>query len=225
MKPYVLRYWESEFRWMSPQKSRSKQRLYRRKDIEMVLAIKTIWEAWATGDRLDFRGEFYSHTLMTPMFTPTDVEYGPPRVVLQRQRAGLDAVDVEAGDFHGPLPADKLSDLSPMCPAAATRPDAVDGISEGPYRSIARTSPPGVKAAKPSTAARATMSKPANAKGVLPSKVEELRLVERTPGLARGACHAHGAPSCPLEARSGCPAMASPTLPNNGRVVPLGYRQ
>ena len=37
VKPYVLRYWESEFRWMSPHKSRSKQRLYRRKDIEMIL--------------------------------------------------------------------------------------------------------------------------------------------------------------------------------------------
>jgi DNA-binding transcriptional MerR regulator len=42
VKPYVLRYWESEFRWMSPQKSRSKQRLYRRKDIEMILLIRRL---------------------------------------------------------------------------------------------------------------------------------------------------------------------------------------
>jgi DNA-binding transcriptional MerR regulator len=42
VKPHVLRYWETEFRWMSPPKSRSKQRLYRRKDIEMVLAIKKL---------------------------------------------------------------------------------------------------------------------------------------------------------------------------------------
>jgi len=42
VKPYVLRYWESEFRWMAPQKSRSKQRLYRRKDIEMILLIKKL---------------------------------------------------------------------------------------------------------------------------------------------------------------------------------------
>ena len=42
IKPYVLRYWESEFRWMAPQKSRSKQRLYRKKDIEMVLLIKKL---------------------------------------------------------------------------------------------------------------------------------------------------------------------------------------
>ncbi len=42
MKPYVLRYWESEFRWMAPQKSRSKQRLYRKRDIDMILLIKKL---------------------------------------------------------------------------------------------------------------------------------------------------------------------------------------
>jgi DNA-binding transcriptional MerR regulator len=42
VKPHVLRYWETEFRWMSPPKSRSKQRLYRRKDIEMILVIKRL---------------------------------------------------------------------------------------------------------------------------------------------------------------------------------------
>ena len=42
VKPHVLRYWETEFRWMAPPKSRSKQRLYRRKDIETILAIKKL---------------------------------------------------------------------------------------------------------------------------------------------------------------------------------------
>ena len=42
VKPYVLRYWESEFRWMAPQKSRSKQRLYRQRDIDMILLIKKL---------------------------------------------------------------------------------------------------------------------------------------------------------------------------------------
>jgi DNA-binding transcriptional MerR regulator len=42
VKPYVLRYWESEFRLMAPQKSRSKQRLYRQKDIETILQIKRL---------------------------------------------------------------------------------------------------------------------------------------------------------------------------------------
>ena len=40
MKPYVLRYWESEFRWMAPPKSRSKQRLYRQRDIDVILLLK-----------------------------------------------------------------------------------------------------------------------------------------------------------------------------------------
>ena len=42
VKPYVLRYWETEFRWMVPAKSRSKQRLYRQKDIDIILLIKKL---------------------------------------------------------------------------------------------------------------------------------------------------------------------------------------
>ncbi len=37
---YVLRYWENEFRAIRPQKSRSHQRVYRRKDVEILLKIK-----------------------------------------------------------------------------------------------------------------------------------------------------------------------------------------
>lgn len=40
VKAYVLRFWETEFKMMAPPKSRSKQRMYRRKDIEMILRIK-----------------------------------------------------------------------------------------------------------------------------------------------------------------------------------------
>jgi DNA-binding transcriptional MerR regulator len=40
VKPYVLRYWESEFPMISPQKSPSGQRVYRRNDVETVLMIK-----------------------------------------------------------------------------------------------------------------------------------------------------------------------------------------
>jgi len=42
LKPYVLRYWETEFGVLRPKKSRSGQRLYRRSDVEMVLRIKTL---------------------------------------------------------------------------------------------------------------------------------------------------------------------------------------
>jgi len=41
-QPYVLRFWESEFSQLAPQRSRTGQRLYRRKDIDLVLAIKRL---------------------------------------------------------------------------------------------------------------------------------------------------------------------------------------
>jgi len=42
LKPYVLRYWETEFRSIKPQKTRSGQRLYRRPDIELLLRIRNL---------------------------------------------------------------------------------------------------------------------------------------------------------------------------------------
>ena len=40
VKPYVLRYWETEFRSLRPEKTRSQQRLYRRRDVELLLRIR-----------------------------------------------------------------------------------------------------------------------------------------------------------------------------------------
>jgi len=42
VKPHVLRYWESEFRWMAPHKSRSKQRMYRQRDIDVITLLKRL---------------------------------------------------------------------------------------------------------------------------------------------------------------------------------------
>ncbi|MFA7382226.1 MAG: MerR family transcriptional regulator [Desulfurivibrionaceae bacterium] len=42
VKQHVLRYWESEFRILNPQRAQSKQRLYRRVDVETVLVIKRL---------------------------------------------------------------------------------------------------------------------------------------------------------------------------------------
>ena len=51
VEPYVLRYWETEFRTIRPEKTRSKQRLYRRKDVEAVMAIKHL--LYDEGYRID----------------------------------------------------------------------------------------------------------------------------------------------------------------------------
>jgi DNA-binding transcriptional MerR regulator len=40
--PHVLRYWESEFSAIRPKRANSKQRLYRRADVEIILKIKTL---------------------------------------------------------------------------------------------------------------------------------------------------------------------------------------
>ncbi|WP_019875777.1 TIGR03617 family F420-dependent LLM class oxidoreductase [Sporichthya polymorpha] len=49
---------------------------------EFVTALRAIWRTWETGERLDHRGEFYEHSLMTPNFTPAPNPYGPPKVFL-----------------------------------------------------------------------------------------------------------------------------------------------
>jgi probable F420-dependent oxidoreductase len=49
---------------------------------EFILAMRAIWATWHEGKPLEFAGRFYTHTLMTPFFTPTNNEYGAPRVFL-----------------------------------------------------------------------------------------------------------------------------------------------
>jgi len=52
---------------------------------EMVQAIQAIWDTWLNGTPLQFRGEFYRHTLMTPFFTPPASDlggFGVPRIFL-----------------------------------------------------------------------------------------------------------------------------------------------
>lgn len=49
---------------------------------EFIAAMQAIWANWYQGEPLNFRGEFYQHTLMTPVFTPKPSDAGPPRVFL-----------------------------------------------------------------------------------------------------------------------------------------------
>lgn len=49
---------------------------------EYVHALRAIWHSWSTGDRLDFRGDFYTHTLMTQFFSPGANEAPAPPIYL-----------------------------------------------------------------------------------------------------------------------------------------------
>ncbi|OBF21775.1 LLM class F420-dependent oxidoreductase [Mycobacterium kubicae] len=48
--------------------------------MELIAALRAIFTAWETGGRLDFRGDYYRHTLMTPAFNPGPNPHGPPPI-------------------------------------------------------------------------------------------------------------------------------------------------
>ena len=51
---------------------------------EFVIALREIWSCWQAGTKLAFEGDFYTHKLMTPMFTPERWPTGFPRCSWQR---------------------------------------------------------------------------------------------------------------------------------------------
>jgi probable F420-dependent oxidoreductase len=71
---------------------------------ELILAIRAIWKTWETGEPLAFRGEFYTHTLMTPFFNPGPNPYGNPKILLAAVGELMTEVAGEVGDgflVHG----------------------------------------------------------------------------------------------------------------------------
>jgi probable F420-dependent oxidoreductase len=71
---------------------------------ELILAMRAIWSCWSDGTKLEFQGEFYRHTLMTPFFNPGPTPYGPPKVFLAAVGELMAEVAGEAADgiiLHG----------------------------------------------------------------------------------------------------------------------------
>ena len=69
-----------------------------RRMAELVLAIKAIQRSWQEGGPLEFRGEFYRHTLMTPFFSPGPNEWGAPPVFVAALGPLMTEVAAEVGD-------------------------------------------------------------------------------------------------------------------------------
>jgi len=65
---------------------------------EYILAMRAIWATWHEGKPLEFTGKFYTHTLMTPMFTPTNCQYGAPKVFLAAVGPKMTEVAGEVAD-------------------------------------------------------------------------------------------------------------------------------
>src|SRR5206468_4992068 len=71
---------------------------------EFIMAMRAIWDSWHNGTKLEFRGEFYTHSLMTPFFNPGPNQYGPPTVFLAAVGEKMTEVAGEVADgmlVHG----------------------------------------------------------------------------------------------------------------------------
>lgn len=65
---------------------------------ELVLALRAIQRCWYAGERLAFHGEFYRHTLMTPIFEPAPSPYGAPPVWLAAVQPRMTELAGEVAD-------------------------------------------------------------------------------------------------------------------------------
>ncbi len=65
---------------------------------ELVLAMRAIWANWYDGAALEFVGEYYTHTLMTPAFTPENTDFGAPKVILAAVGPRMTEVAGEVAD-------------------------------------------------------------------------------------------------------------------------------
>lgn len=67
---------------------------------EFVDALHAIWSAWKDGTKLRFEGEFYTHKIMTPMFTPEPQPYPAPKVFLAAVGEAMTEMCGEVADGH-----------------------------------------------------------------------------------------------------------------------------
>ncbi len=82
---------------------------------ELVQAVRAIWDCWDKGEKLDFEGEFYRHTLMTPMFIPPQSEHPKPPIYIAGVGPLMTEVAGEVGDgfFLHPFATEKsMNELS-----------------------------------------------------------------------------------------------------------------
>ena len=88
---------------------------------EMVQAIRAIWDCWDNGEKLNFEGEFYQHTLMTPMFVPPKSEHGRPPIYIAGVGPIMTEVAAEVGDGYFVHPFSTEKSLDELSLAAVAR--------------------------------------------------------------------------------------------------------
>jgi probable F420-dependent oxidoreductase len=98
---------------------------------EIVLAIKAILAAWEGEARLDFRGEFTTHTLMTPNFDPGPNPYGRPPVLVGALGPRMTEIAAEVSDGILVMPFNSARHLRERTVPAVDRGLAKGGRERG----------------------------------------------------------------------------------------------
>ena len=98
---------------------------------EWVLATKAIFAAWEGTAKLDFRGEFTTHTLMTPNFNPGPNPYGPPPVLIGVLGPRMTEVAAEVADGVLVMPFNSARHLAENTMPAIERGMAKGGRAPG----------------------------------------------------------------------------------------------
>jgi len=88
---------------------------------EMVLAIKAIWHSWQTGERLKFEGEYYQHTLMSPVFSPGPNPHGVPGIFIAGVGPVMTELAGEVGEGYFVHPFNTAKSLGELSLAAISR--------------------------------------------------------------------------------------------------------
>jgi probable F420-dependent oxidoreductase len=100
---------------------------------ELVLALRAIWESWTDESQLDFRGDFYTHTLMTPFFRPERHDWGPPAVMLAGVGELMTEVAGEVAEgflFHAFTTAEYLTQVTVPALIRGRAAGGGDGLGE-----------------------------------------------------------------------------------------------
>jgi probable F420-dependent oxidoreductase len=105
---------------------------------EMVQAVRAIWDCWQTGDKLKFEGEFYQHTLMSPVFSPQPNEYGMPKIFIAGVGPMMTEVAAEVGDGYFMHPFSTARSMDELSLAAIDRGLAKAGKDRGDYQVAAQ---------------------------------------------------------------------------------------
>ncbi len=101
--------------------------------VELIRAVRAVLTAWETGERLDFRGDFYHHTLMTPTFNPGPNPYGPPPIYLGALGPRLTRAAAEVADGLLVMPFGSTKFLREVTMAAVRDGLAAAGRSESDF--------------------------------------------------------------------------------------------